>query len=445
MAEAGSPRWWLDKLEPELSRQAADAAEYRRYYDGRHRLAFASKKFLEVFGGQFAAFADNWCGIVVDAVEERLDIEGFRFTDDPAADAGAWDLFQRNGLDVESQLAHHESITTGTSALMVWPGDDGEPVITVEAADEVIVRRSTVNRRTRVAALKSWLDDWGVRHAHLFLPEGLYKFTSSSSGSAGWGDPEFVPSPFPRPVVPVIDLPNRPRLRGGGRSEIADVIPVQNAVNKLVADMLVAAEYAAMPQRWVTGLELEEDEQTGQVRPPFDVVLHKLLIADDPAAKFGSFPPADLGTYATAIELLVQHIASQSRTPPHYFYLSGQFPSGESIKSAETSLVAKARRKMRFFGEEWEEAMRLAFLLLGDARADAVDAETIWADPESRTESEHIDALMKKQALGVPNQQLQEDAGYSPQQIARFPAMAAQDTIRQQLAAGAPGPTRGAF
>ncbi len=66
-------------------------------------------------------------------------------------------------------------------------------------------------------------------------------------------------------------------------------------------------------------------------------------------------------SFVTGVEMLVQHIASQTKTPPHYFYLSGQFPSGESIKSAETGLVAKVLRKQRYFGEGWEEVVRLGF------------------------------------------------------------------------------------
>jgi hypothetical protein len=57
------------------------------------------------------------------------------------------------------------------------------------------------------------------------------------------------------------------------------------------------------------------------------------------------------GVFVKAVEMLVQHIASQTRTPPHYFALTGQFPSGDAIKSAETGLVAKVRRKMVHFGE----------------------------------------------------------------------------------------------
>jgi hypothetical protein len=68
--------------------------------------------------------------------------------------------------------------------------------------------------------------------------------------------------------------------------------------------------------------------------------------------------------------VLIQHVAAQTRTPPHYLLgQSGAFPSGESLKATETGLVAKVKRKQTTFGETWEEAMRLAFLLSRRHRA----------------------------------------------------------------------------
>jgi hypothetical protein len=217
-----------------------------------------------------------------------------------------------------------------------------------------------------------------------------------------------------------------------------NVIPQQDAVNKLIADMLIASEYIAFPQRYVTGMEIPVDEN-GRAKAPFQVALDKLLIAEDPSARFGTLSAGDLQNYVTGVETLVQHIASQTRTPPHYFYLGGNFPSGDAIKSAETGLVAKSRRKMRFFGESWEEVMRLCFKVLDDPRGDITDGETIWADPEYRSESELADALVKRGTIGVPRQQLWEDAGYTQTQISRFKAMEAEDTLNSLLNAPIPG------
>ena len=67
------------------------------------------------------------------------------------------------------------------------------------------------------------------------------------------------------------------------------------------------------------------------------------------------------------------------------------------------------------------DVRRLAFRAAGDATRGAyMAAETIWRDPENRTESQHVDALQKLAAIGIPQEQLWADAGYSPQQIKRF-------------------------
>jgi hypothetical protein len=148
-------------------------------------------------------------------------------------------------------------------------------------------------------------------------------------------------------------------------------------------------------------------------------------------AKFGEFDAADLRSPVAAVEMIIQHIASTTRTPYHYFLQhGGQPPSGESLRASETGLVAKAKRKQRHFGESWEEVIQLAGKVIEDAALSVAEgAETHWRDPESRTEAEHVDALVKLASIGVPHEQLWEDAGYSPQQIERFAEMIARQPV----------------
>ena len=450
--EAGTPLDTLTRLLDKLNNRGNELKRYGDYYEGRHRLAFSSQKFRNAFGGMFSAFADNWCPLVVDAVEERLNVEGFRHGIDPKADADAWDIWQKNGLDAKSQLAHTQALIYGDAFVIVWGDQDGEPIVSVESANNIIVEYAPNDRTKRTAAIKRWDADGGT-YCTLFLPNAVFKFFRTKNGAFAntWQPANAAGEPFPLPnplgVVPVVPLINRPSLTSDhGISEFASVIPQQDAANKLLADLLVASEFIAFPQRYVTGLEIPTDDQ-GNAIAPFEISMDKLLIAENPDAKFGSLSAGDLNNYVAGIELLVQHIASQTRTPPHYFYLSGNFPSGDAIKSAETGLVAKSRRKMRFFGEAWEEVMRLCFAVLGDARADVDNAETIWADPEFRSESELADALVKRSSIGVPRQQLWEDAGYSQTQIARFREMELADSMDSFLKSApvvppvAPAPT----
>lgn len=431
------------------------------YYDGDHRLAFASEKFLEAFGGLFGAFADNWCALVVDAVEERLEVQGFRVGAEVEADAQAKRIWEENELDLQSAMGHTDGLIQGAFYATAWQrgdaGTDDEttPEITVESARTAIVLTHPKMRRRRMAGLRCWMDDDGYEHAELFTPKRVYLFRSKSKRTGAIFDPrrvqwigETMPDlaanldssssmENPLGVVPMVEFLNRPRLSTSRRvgwaahSELTSVIPIQDAANKMLADMLVASEFAAFPQRWVTGWEPDTDEETDEVIPPkFKSGPGSTWWTESDDAKFGAFPTVSVDQYVKAIELLVQHIASISSTPPHYLRASADRLSGESLKSAETGLVAKVRRKQRNFGAGWEEVMRIAGKIANVSElANAESMETIWRDPETRTESEHVDAVMKKQTLEVPAEQLWEELGYSPEQIARFPAMRARSSI----------------
>ena len=152
-------------------------------------------------------------------------------------------------------------------------------------------------------------------------------------------------------------------------------------------------------------------------------------MAEDDQARFGSFEATDLANYVAGIGLLVQHLASQTRTPPHYLNPSADRLSGESIKSSETGLVSKVRRAHLSLGEGWEEAERLGFAVLDDPRARVTSAETIWRDPEVRSESEHVDAVVKMAALRVRDEALWERLGFSPQEVDRFRSMRRRQSL----------------
>lgn len=449
--EVGSIEWWLRKLEIELSDRSKEIDRYDDYYEGDHPLAFSGEKFKKHFGGLFDDFADNWCGIVVDAPDERLKVEGFRFgqkrrsrtTGELPADEAAWEIWQRNQLDSQHQIGHSEALINGEASILVWADADGKAEITVEHPSQMIVATTPGRRLDRAAALKIWEEEDGYEHATLYLPDAIYKFRSRTKnrdwttgaqtllGLTRWDRREIAdeawPLPNPLGVVPVVPLRNGQRLLVDGKSEIKNVIPLQDAANKFFADMIIASEFGAFRQRWATGVSIPKDEN-GEPVEAFKAAVDRVWATSKSEAKFGEFEQSDLSVFVGAIELAVQHIASQSKTPPHYFFLKGELPSGETIKSAETGLVSKVTRKQTHFGESWEETMRLAFKVEGDeARGSFAGAETIWKDAETRTESEHIDALTKLAALGVPQEFLWERAGFSPQEIKRMKEMKAAE------------------
>lgn len=436
-AALGSSEWWIAELTSALDERTLLLDKFDDYYRGNQPLRFATDAMRDAFGGLFRAFADNYCALVVDATEERLNVEGFRFGEENG-DSEAWRIWQSNNLDSMSQLAHLEALIKGTSYVMVWGTDDGTPVITVEDASQTIVAYDAENRWRRRAGLKRWQDESGYLFLNLYLPDRIEKLRTPRPMDVSllgvvWAKQEWVEREptmaNPMGEVPIIPLINRPRLVGEGESEIAPILPLQDFVNKILMDALIASEFGSFRQRWATGIEIPEDENGNPVEP-FKAAVDRIWVTSSPEVKFGDFAQTDLSGHIKLIETGIQHIASISRTPPHYLLgQSGSFPSGESLKATETGLTAKVMRKQRYFGEAWEDAMRLAFRWLDDPRAAFPQAETIWRDAEYRAPGQWADALTKLKTIGVPDRALWEEWGASPQKIARWEQLRMQQSL----------------
>ena len=466
--EPGSLPWWLARLGRRLDERRVPMTRCEDYYAGRQPLAFVSDTFRAAFGDRFREFSSNFMSLVVDAHRERLQVQGIRIGDAPEGDADAWRWWQANRLDAESQIAHIEALVKGITYVLVWPDADGEPEATVESPLQVVVETEPGRSWKRRAALKRWLGDDGHYRAELYLPDGIYKFRSvqrsADFSASSWAQvaqwvaeegSEPWPVPNPLGVIPIVPFVNRPRLTGrvvsgaptpdDGQSEIAMVMSNQDAINKLRADVINASDLAAFRQRWLKNWQVEIDEKTGQPVEPFRAAVDRLWILpppdpDDPTGdehqpEFGEFGETNLAPMIAGVQMEVQALGAISRTPYHYLLpQSGQPPSGDSLRSAETGLVAKVRDSMLHKGESWEEVIRLQFAIRGDPRGRDLGAEIIWQDPESRTEAVHTDAMTKWKALGIPDEIIWEELGLSPRVIAR---------IKELLAAAPPSVAQG--
>lgn len=439
--EVNSPAWWLSRLSKKIVARRPGLEKLDAYYDGNQQIRFAMERWRKAFQKQFRQFSENVCPLVVDSVEERIDVVGFQVAG--TFDDKTWAVWQRNRMDAESQIAHLESLLLASCYALVWNTDSSsdQAQITIESPHDMIVEHVSGSRWERAAALKVWLDDAsGHMFATVYLPDALHKFSSarpvdehtSPDQVSGWVDREIEGEESPLPnklgVVPVVPLYNRPRLRKPPRSEIADVLSSQDAINKLTMDLLVASEFAAFRQRYLIGVAEPTNPETGQVIPDYwRQALEAFLIIPDKEAKVGTIDATDLSNYVVAIEHELQQVATRTKTPPHYFFLKGSFPSGESIVAAEAGLVSKALRRERHWADSWEEVIQLVRTIEGLDNPEA-PIDTMWRDPESRTEAQHIDAIGKKrQMLDVPREQTWEDAGYTPSQIESMKKMRAAE------------------
>lgn len=447
-----SAEWWLGRLFRRLEARRFALKRYDDYYNGIQPLAFASEKFRDAFGSRFNHFSSNFMALVVDGTRERLEVQGFRFSD-PKGDADLWRIWQENDLDAGSQIAHTEALVKGLAYTIVEPRDGESPRITVEDPLDCIVETDPKDRRRRLAALKRWVDEDGYLVVYVYLPDTIHKYRASKPyNDVTWPTslgPDLIGTPFEMletvgeewPLVnrlgrvPVVALPNRPRLKTEGQSEIASVMNNQDAVNKYRADALVAAEFAAFRQRWAIGLDIPVDPETHRPVEPFKAAVDRLWMVPPPdpeeypdaskapPVQFGEFEATDLSPYLLAIQTEVGHIGAISRMPMHMLLKGNEAipPSGEQTKSSEAGLIRKVETIAMHLGDGWEETMRLALRAINDERADIRTAETIWANPETRNEAVRTDAVIKQFSAGlIDRETAQEMLGYSPAQIDRM-------------------------
>jgi hypothetical protein len=420
-------------------------ATYRTYYEGQQRLTFASDSFRQAFAGQLRQLVYNRCAAVVDALADRLRIEGWQADDGDDTsqiEQAAIDIWRRSRLDLRHVDGHAEALRAGDAYLIVWPDMDGMPQIAINAGHLVATVRDDEAPDRVVLAVKAWQVTRGPL-------AGRWRVTTYSADAierwitTGASDPmpekratlvpyeDDAPAAVANPwgVTPVFGLHNAAGLDNRGASELRDLIPLQDGLNKSVADMLVAMEYVAYPQRWATGVEVPIDPDTGRPMKPFRPGVDRVWVVGDENAQLGEFPASDMTQFLAVQQEWDVKISRVSRVPVHWLGMSGGFPSGEALKTAESPFVSKVLDRQAAFGAAWGDAMALALRMAGFSEGEAGQIAPVWTPAETRSEAEFWRVAQQKQAAGVPQAQIWREAGYTPGQIDEFTAQQQVDFV----------------
>jgi hypothetical protein len=439
------------------------------YYEGRQPLSFATAEWKKSNAARYQGFSDNWTRPVVDAEGERLKHTGIKING--GADGSAkvlWEKWLTNEMEMQSSQGFVSSLITSRSFVIVWGDANDEPTISWEHASDVEIEYDFANPRIRKAALKTWADET-VEYGTLYTADSVWKFerprlmtkdersSQATQGKVdydslgGWKPREVMgevwPLNNPMGVVPVVEVPNRPMLRGDPVSEIQGVIPMQDAINLLWAYLFLSADYASMPARVVLHqgppmmpLLDSEGKQVGEKPVEMrDLAEKRLLYLSGKDTTIDQWDAAKLDVFTDVIETAVGHIAAQTRTPPTYLVSKTGMSNvnGEGLKASEIGLVKKTLEFQTFATPAIREVYRLVALAMGDqALARETRLATItWMNPEIRSESQLADALSKKKAMGYPLEYLMELDGMDPVEVERVLAMAEAENMDPQLEA----------
>jgi len=449
----GTAGWWLLRLGNKLSAERRRFDRLAKYHRGEHPLPFGNRKMREAYKRLQRQSRSNYVGLVAETVLERMKVTGFRSggaTTD-TLDTEAWGWWQANRMDANSGLVHRSAIVMSRSYVIVGDKGDGTPLVTGEDPRQVIHESDPVDRYSIRAALKVWADDiLNVLNAVVYLPETIHYYQSVmpiNNTRMVWKPStwdvdlsnSFAPDGTAANVlgeVPVVPFVCRPDLDGNGLGEFEDVCDIQDRINTITLDLSVVSAMQAYRQRWVKGVDPED--QQGNPQTLFDPGADLIWITPEDNAQFGEFGQTDLGSLIKNLDSAVQSLCAITRCPPHY--LLGQIvnASGDALAAAETGLVSKTIEREQEFGESWEAVYRLAGKVMGTDVP--VDAEVIWRDPQFRTLTEMAAANVQLEAAGVPWRTRMAMLDKTPQEIERMATERQEDAALNTPIAVMPPP-----
>jgi hypothetical protein len=384
----------------------------------------------------------GWPQIGVDALEQRLDIETWRYADDPASSDELEDVWRPNELLAESQLAHLDALIYGRSYVAVGADEDdgAPPVISVESPMDMTVNYDARARRV-TAALRLYKLD-GEPAAVLYLPDQTINIVQSDRG--GW---EVVDrDAHDLGVVPVVRISNRQRTAERvGKSEITtSVMGITDAACRTLLGMEVAREFYGAPQRYILGAsESAFQDAEGNAKSAWETYIGRVLALerdeDGEVPTVGTFAAYDPSAYTKIVDLYARIMATQLGLPPHYLgYTTDNPASADAIRSTEAQLVKRAERKQSMFSTPWSQVLRLALLIgTGELPDRARRIETVWRNPATPTMAAQTDAAVKLVQAGIipaDSEVTLEMVGLSEAQRQRVRADRQRSQARAQLA-----------
>lgn len=445
---------WLAATDAE---HESDIRTYRDYYDGEteYELTNRMKEFLELDSN--VKFDLNYLPIPVDVLVERLDVEGFETRETEETEEGEGvtqgtvftEWWQLNRMDAVQGDVHHAAARDGDSYIIVgWDNERDIPTFSPETAYDgtngMVVRYDEGEASTMNYAIKRWRiekgENAGTSRMNVYTPDAIYKYVSGKDGWLPLIEPDESGNeqwPIPwldsqgQPLgIPIAHFKNNSGGYDTGKSELKDLIPAQDALNKAVIDELAAADIEGFRIITLSGGQPPTDSDGNST---LDIGPGRAIHA--PQGTWGYIPSGDLAKVSDIVDAYIKRMAQMSRTPLSYYQITGQIASGETQRADDTPLISKAENRAVSFGNAWEDAMSIARRLnntFGDGNMDEnVLIYTEWASFErvdkgeldrKEAETNEIKARTFQILLlnRVPREIAAKRAGYSDEEAAEM-------------------------
>jgi hypothetical protein len=324
-------------------------------------------------------------------------------------------IWKDRHLNLESEEVHSNALITGESYLIIGLDDKNEPEVYAQDPRLCHIEYAADNPNKKEFAAKWFNGADGRGRVTLYFEDRIEYFVAPKP----LGDLEtargFIPDPDQPTAsntwktIPVFHF--RSHLRKV-KSELRDIIPIQNHINMLIMNLAVCGEFNSFKQKWIiSNASIQKMKNSpGSI---WELPASDGMQGSQPTS-VGQFEATDLNNYIQVIDELLNHMAAISRLPKHYLLKQGGDPSGAALDTMESPLVKKIMDRLDLFKPTWAEVASFLLKLSGfpDIKASCIEPQ--FNDPRSNQMLIEAQTVQAYVSAGLPiNTTLRKYAGWT--------------------------------
>lgn len=410
----------------------------RDYYSGEQTVFLTErmKEFLQLHNSS-VTFRMNICRVVIMALLDELVLTGFSVNGDKTGstqqELNQWmdDVYRYNKLD-ELQNKVHEAILRDRETFIIVDWDEekrmprlshNDVYVGTDAGGDgygcwMIYTDESPNEPS--AAVKQWTETvmrpGGTQRTRqrrtVYYPDRIERYYYDG----GWKQYTEDGQPFP---IPLIDSSGRPLglpvihfQNSDDQSEIWEVIPQQDAINKLALDVLGTADIAGFPVLVTFGFDAVDDNGDPIKLAPMQMFG---TMKDKNTVDVKKIEATDVTPLVNTLTTWIALAANITGTPLSRFIMTGQIASSETLKEQDKPLQRKAQRRRVAWGNSWVRVMEVARRFANKYDAAGLDeSSSITAEWKLEYTQEQLRDML---TFGVPQEFIWRKIGLSSEEI----------------------------
>lgn len=426
---------YLEKLSADNATERRERLLARGYHEGRQAVHLTDriKEFLEMHSE--AQFRLNIIQSINNTLRDELNVSGFSTNDEGAKEQQSeWAEILWQNLRMDSlQNKVHETAVSEAEAFVIVDYDETKKSPTFTFHRRYIERTIAIsgNQRligdglgcwmiyenndvdqTPLAAVKQWTETFPQNGLYItrdrktvYYNDRIERFYLDAGGWLPFVEEGGTwPTPWVdnkgRPIgIPVIHFKN-----ANYTSDSWEAIPLQDAINKTLIDILGTADLSGFPIFKVFGFYPTSDGLTPAADGSNTLKVQPMaFLGSNKAPSEASLDVIGAQSVEPLINTLIELIilaAQITSTPTSRFVVTRAIASADTIKEQERGLVKKANNRRVLFGDAWEDCMTMARKLANVFGGALMDEGVIFQTKWSQSQGEiSIEQYEKTQEL----------------------------------------------